>query len=256
MRSVPTGYIQATLKLPYISTLGDSYTPIYLNNGTPTATNSFLRIGTSTPLDTNGTGHNTVNGEICFKNSSYAPTISDTAPGIGCANKGSRYLINELLVDGIVAPPTAYSQHNMNTAANTIRFYKYTSASSGQWTGLTKAAEIDTNGLYRPKVSKSHTISLTGISAYANSTTVLRFKVPIPPGYSSATLSASTVPSTAGAGSAAWTTTGGTIALMTGANDQNFEVGYLNMTLTMSSATFTASRGCVFQNGSVTLTLS
>lgn len=258
VRSVPTGYTQATLKLPYISTRGDSYTPIYINNGTPTATNSFLRIGTSTPLDSNNTGHNVVNGEIVFKNSRYANYVdaSDTASGIGCSNKGTRYLVNELLTDGIIAPAKAYSLHNMNTAANTIRFYKYSGTANGQWSTLTKTAEIDTNGLYRPKVSKSHTISLTGISAYANSTTVLRFKVPIPPGYSSATLDSSTVPSTAGAGSTSWTTTGGTIALMTGTTDQNFEVGYLNMTLTMSSATFTASRCCVFQNGNVTLTLS
>lgn len=255
-----TGLVETANKATKLgsSTLGDSYTPIYLSSGAPTSTNSFLRIGTSTPLASNTTGHNVVNGEIVFKNSRYVDYVddSDTASGIGCSNKGTRYLVNELLTDGIIAPAKAYSLHNMSTAANTIRFYKYSGTANGQWSTLTKTAEIDTNGLYRPKVSKSHTISLTGISAYANSTTVLRFKVPIPPGYSSATLDSSTVPSAAGAGSTSWTTTGGTIALMTGTTDQNFEVGYLNMTLTMSSATFTASRCCVFQNGNVTLTLS
>ena len=190
---------------------------------------------------------NTADGEYKFLNASYAPTISDTASGIGCANKGSRYLVNELLVDGIVAPLSAYTQHNMNTAASTIRFYKYTGNSGGQWTGLAKTAIIDTDGTYKPQIARTDTYYIGGLAGYAESATSLRVQIPIPSGYSSVTV----------------------------ATNGNFDVGYngTKTTLTPSAVSvlntnlasilvrftvsgLTTSRQYALRNGSVKITLN
>jgi len=254
-----TGIVETANKATRLgsATLGNSYTPIYLSSGTPTATYSFLRVGTSTALSTNGTGYNTVNGEICFKNSDYAPTIDDTASGMGCANKGSRYLINELIVNGIVAGHSkAYTNNNFNTAADTIAFYKYTADNGGAtFTGLTKTAEIDTKGIYHPKVSTDVLISLVGVSGGSASTDVLRLKIYIPTGYSNVSLKSYTLPSIICAGSGTVSTSGMTIALMTGTNDKNLTRGYVNISMTKTGA-FTANRVYSLVNGDITLTLS
>lgn len=238
------------------STVGSSYQPIYLASGAPTTTNAFLRVDTSTPLSSS-TGYNTINGEVKFINSGYASTgtLIDTASGIACSNKGSRYLVNELLTDGIVAPASNYTNNNFNTTGGTIAFYKYTSGSGGTYTGLTKTAEIDANGTYKPKVSRDFTFSLTAIAGYSQSTTVLRFKLFIPTGYTSVALKSYTAPTTLGAGGTS-VSGSGTIALMSGTNDQNLDRGYVNVQLTTSSAVLTRDRAYVMKSGTVVLTLS
>lgn len=79
---------------------------------------------------------NTFNGEQKFINSIYAPTVNDTASGIGCAFKASRGLYNEALLDKII----------MTASTGKIPFYKYTGASGGNFAGLTEVASIDSNG--------------------------------------------------------------------------------------------------------------
>lgn len=232
------------------STLGDEYTPIALNSGAPATTNSFLRVGTSTPLSSS-TGHNTVNGEVVFKNSQYAPDVGDTASGIGCANKGSRYLINELLVDGIVAPPTAYSRHSMSTAASTIQFYKYTGTTSGgQWTGLTKTAYIDTSGAYHPQVSRTDTYMLAGLVGVAISTTQLRVQIPVPSGYSDFT------PALVSGQTTANLDYNGTDASFTFSAVAKLDMNPASVSVTLTTSGLTAYRVYGFRNGRVSITLT
>ena len=161
----------------YATTTADTDNALYLVGVTSGATTTLKR---DTAFTVTG---KVFDGEIHFKNSysSYAPEIKDTAPGIGCANKGSRYLVNELLVDGIVAPPTAYSEHSMSTRASTIQFYKYTTPANGQWTDLTKIAVINADGFYRPQgTTFTGTYSLGGLAGVARSSTMLRTQLPLP----------------------------------------------------------------------------
>lgn len=83
---------------------------------------------------------NIYNGEQKFQNSSYCPTVTDTAAGVGCAFKASRGLANEMLVDKLI----------MTASAGKIPFYNYTGTSNGSMTGLTEIAAINSNGLYFP----------------------------------------------------------------------------------------------------------
>lgn len=80
---------------------------------------------------------NTYNGEQKFQNSSYCPTVTDTASGVGCAFKASRGLANEMLVDKLI----------MTASTGKIPFYNYTSTSGGQMTGLTEVASIGNGDL-------------------------------------------------------------------------------------------------------------
>lgn len=79
---------------------------------------------------------NTYNGEQKFQNSSYCPTVTDTASGVGCAFKASRGMTNELLVDKLI----------MTASTGKIPFYKYTGTSGGSMTGLTEVASISSAG--------------------------------------------------------------------------------------------------------------
>lgn len=79
---------------------------------------------------------NTYNGEQKFQNSSYCPTVTDTASGVGCAFKASRGMTNELLVDKLI----------MTASTGKIPFYKYTGTSGGSMTGLTEVASISSSG--------------------------------------------------------------------------------------------------------------
>lgn len=81
---------------------------------------------------------NTFDGEQKYINSSYAPTVTDSASGVGCAFKASRGLYNEALLDKII----------MTASTGKIPFYKYTGTDSGQMTGLTEVSSIDSNGKY------------------------------------------------------------------------------------------------------------
>ena len=217
--------------------------PIYAGNNKPTASDvGALPISSS----------NTADGEYKFLNSSYAPTITDTAPGIGCANKGSRYLVNELLTDGIIAPPTAYSQHSMSTAASTIRFYKYTGYSGGQWTGLTKTAIIDTDGTYKPQIAITNNYYLAGLAGVANSATEMRIQVPIPSGYTTVTPSIVSNANTANLGyygASGWQTITMTAVSVLDKNPAS-------VTLTITTSGLTAYRNYTFRNGYISIKLS
>lgn len=79
---------------------------------------------------------NTYNGEQKFANSSYCPTITDSASGVGCAFKASRGLANEMLVDKLI----------MTASTGKLPIYKYTGTSGGAMTGLTEVAAIHPNG--------------------------------------------------------------------------------------------------------------
>lgn len=193
---------------------------------------------------------NTADGEYKFLNSSYAPEISDTASGIGCANKGSRYLVNELLVDGIVAPLSAYTQHNMNTAASTIRFYKYTGNSGGQWTGLTKTAYIDTSGIYHPQVSRTDTYMLAGLVGIAVSTTQLRVQIPVPSGYSNFT------PALVSGQTTANLDYNGSDASFTFSAVAKLDVNPASVSVTLTTSGLTAYRTYGFRNGRISITLN
>lgn len=89
---------------------------------------------------------NTYNGEQKFQNSSYCPTVTDSASGVGCAFKGSRGLVNELLVDSIIMT---------GTTNQTLDFYVYGATSNGQMSGLSRVAYIDSNGWYRGTAEKA-----------------------------------------------------------------------------------------------------
>lgn len=78
----------------------------------------------------------TFDGEQKYYNTSYCPTITDTASGVGCAFKASRGLFNEALIDKII----------MTSSTKKIPFYKYTGTSGGAMSGLTEVASIDTSG--------------------------------------------------------------------------------------------------------------
>lgn len=220
------------------------YTMTYLSalpNGSVEATRDlYLPISSS----------NTADGEYKFLNSSYAPTIADTAPGIGCANKGSRYLINELLTDGIIAPPTAYTEHSMNTTASTIRFYKYTGYSGGQWTGLTKTAYIDTSGTYHPQVSRTDTYMLAGLCGVAISATQLRVQIPVPSGYSSFTVALVSGQTTANLDY------NGTDASFTFSAVSTLDQNPASVSVTLTTSGLTAYRVYGFRNGRLSITLS
>lgn len=86
---------------------------------------------------------NIYNGEQKFQNSSYCPTVSDTAPGVGCAFKASRGMANELLVDKIIA----------TAATGRTAFYRYTGASNGSMTGLAEVASIGNGDLSLKPIS-------------------------------------------------------------------------------------------------------
>ena len=77
------------------------------------------------------------NGEQKFSNSTYCPTITDSASGVGCAFKASRGLFNEALIDKLI----------MTASTAKIPFYKYTGTSGGSMTGLTEVASISNAGL-------------------------------------------------------------------------------------------------------------
>lgn len=79
---------------------------------------------------------NVYNGEQKFQNSSYCPTVTDTASGVGCAFKASRGMANELLVDKLI----------MTASTGKIPFYKYTGTSGGSMTGLTEVCSITNAG--------------------------------------------------------------------------------------------------------------
>lgn len=79
---------------------------------------------------------NTYNGEQKFQNSSYCPTVADTASGVGCAFKASRGMANEMLIDKLI----------MTASTGKIPFYKYTGTSDGSMTGLTEVASISSAG--------------------------------------------------------------------------------------------------------------
>lgn len=93
--------------------------------------NGFLVNGI---LNVDGSG--SFDGEQKFKNTSYCPTITDSASGVGCAFKASRGLFNEALIDKLI----------MTALTGKISFYKYTGTSSGLMTGLTEVASIQANG--------------------------------------------------------------------------------------------------------------
>lgn len=78
----------------------------------------------------------TFDGEQKFYNTSYCPTITDSAGGVGCAFKASRGLFNEALIDKMV----------MTGSTKKIPFMKYTGTSGGSMTGMTEVASIDENG--------------------------------------------------------------------------------------------------------------
>ena len=79
---------------------------------------------------------NVYNGEQKFQNSTYCPTVTDTASGIGCAFKASRGMTNEMLVDKLV----------MTASTGKMPFYTYSGAANGQMTGLTEVAHITSTG--------------------------------------------------------------------------------------------------------------
>jgi hypothetical protein len=94
----------------------------------------FAQVGTS----------NQFNGEQKFVNSQYAPSVTDSASGVGCAFKSSRGLFNEALIDKVI----------MTSSTGKIPFYKYTGTSGGSMSGLTQVSYIDTNGTYQGSATK------------------------------------------------------------------------------------------------------
>lgn len=94
---------------------------------------SFAKVGSS----------NNFNGEQKYIHSTYAPTVTDTASGVGCAFKGSRGLFNEALVDKLI----------MTASTGKIPFYKYTGTSGGSMSALTQVSYIDSNGVYQGNVT-------------------------------------------------------------------------------------------------------
>lgn len=226
------------------SNMGSSNQPIYLSGGSPTLGSKYIPISDS----------NTADGEYKFQNASYAPDIKDTASGIGCANKGSRYLINELLVDGIVAPlgvsGGAYTEHNMNTRSGTIQFYKYSGNSDGQWTGLTKTAYIDTSGIYHPQVSRTDTYMLAGLVGVAISATQLRVQIPVPSGYSDFT------PALVSGQTTANLDYNGTDASFTFSAVAKLDMNPASVSVTLTTSGLTAYRTYGFRNGRVSITLT
>ena len=222
------------------SNMGSTNQPIYLSGGSPTLGSKYIPISDS----------NVADGEYKFQNASYAPEIKDTASGIGCANKGSRYLINELLVDGIVAPKTAYSEHSMSTRSNTIQFYKYSGNSGGQWTGLTKTAYIDTSGIYHPQVSRTDTYMLAGLVGVAISATQLRVQIPVPSGYSNFT------PALVSGQTTANLDYNGTDASFTFSAVAKLDMNPASVSIVLTTSGLTAYRVYGFRNGRVSITLS
>lgn len=79
---------------------------------------------------------NTYDGEQKYQNSSYCPTVTDTASGVGCALKASRGMVNELLADKLI----------MTASTGKIPFYAYGSASGGQMQSMAEVAYIDKDG--------------------------------------------------------------------------------------------------------------
>lgn len=101
---------------------------------------------------------NTYNGEQRFQNSSYCPTVTDTASGVGCAFKASRGMVNELLADKMI----------MTATTGKIPFYKYTATGSGQMTDLAEVAYIDGNGVTTGGSSYSTWTGMQAVRLCAN----------------------------------------------------------------------------------------
>ena len=152
-----------------------------------------------------------------------------------------------MLTDGIVAPATAYSTHSMSTAANTIRFYKYSGTASGQWSTLTKTAYIDDSGVYHPQVSRTDTYYIGGLAGYAESATSLRVQIPIPSGYSTATVT------TNGTFDVGYNGTRTTLT-PTAVSVLNTNPASVLVAITVSG--LTTSRQYALRNGSLKITLS
>lgn len=100
-------------------------------------------------------GSSNFDGEQKFSNSSYCPTITDSASGVGCAFKASRGLFNEALIDKLI----------MTASMGKIPFYTYTGTSNGSMTGLSEVASISSAGLLTCK-GITTTANINGTNEY------------------------------------------------------------------------------------------
>lgn len=124
----------------YLTTTGTAARATADANGNNIA-NTYAKVTTANDYD----------GEQRFKNSAYCPTITDTAPGIGCAFKASRGMVNELLADKIIA----------TASTGKIPFYSYTGASNGSMSGLTEFAYLSPGAfILRPPSGEGGQIQL------------------------------------------------------------------------------------------------
>lgn len=105
---------------------------------------------------------NRYSGEQNFLNSSYCPTIVDSYSGIGCAQKTSRLMANQVLTGQIVAPSNDGKNDatSIDNSTNTIKI-QYISAKQstkptlanigtftpeGGWNGLVNGVDVSTIG--------------------------------------------------------------------------------------------------------------